>query len=43
MNNIGGIYEGGQGVPVNYAEAANWYDKVASAGEPVAMSNLGWL
>jgi TPR repeat protein len=42
MNNIGGIYEGGQGVPVNYAEAARWYRKAAAAGEPIAMVDLGW-
>ena len=43
LNNIGGMYEGGQGVPVNYAEAARWYKKSADAGEPIAMIDLGWL
>jgi TPR repeat protein len=43
MNNIGGIYEGGDGVPQNYAEAARWYAKAVAAGEPVAMVDLGWL
>ena len=43
MNNIGGLYEGGQGVPVNDAEAARWYAKAVAAGEPIAMVDLGWL
>ena len=43
MNNLGGVYEGGDGVPVNYVEAARWYGKAAAAGEPIAMVDLGWL
>ena len=43
FNNIGAVYEGGQGVPVNYVEAANWYGKAVAAGEPTAMVDLGWL
>jgi hypothetical protein len=43
LNNIGGMYEGGQGVPVNYPEAARWYRKSVDAGEPIAMLDLGWL
>jgi hypothetical protein len=42
MNNIGGMYEGGDGGPVNYAEAVRWYSKAADAGEPIAMIDLGW-
>jgi Caspase domain/Sel1 repeat len=42
MNNIGGLYEGGDGVPINYAEAMRWYSKAAAAGEPIAMIDLGW-
>jgi Caspase domain/Sel1 repeat len=42
MNNIGGMYEGGEGVPQNYAEAVRWYSKAADAGEPIAMIDLGW-
>jgi TPR repeat protein len=42
-NNIGGMYEGGQGVPVNYVEAARWYKKAVDANEPIAMVDLGWL
>ena len=43
MNNIGGVYEGGDGVPLNYVEAARWYGKAVAAGEPIAMVDLGWL
>jgi TPR repeat protein len=43
MNNLGGVYEGGDGVPQNYAEAARWYGKAVAAGEPIAMIDLGWL
>jgi hypothetical protein len=43
LNNIGGIYEGGEGELANYVEAARWYQKAVDAGEPVAMANLGWL
>jgi tetratricopeptide (TPR) repeat protein len=42
MNNIGALYEGGNGTPVNYAEAARWYGKAVAAGEPIAMVDLGW-
>jgi len=43
MNNIGGVYEGGDGVARNYAEAARWYGKAVALGEPIAMVDLGWL
>jgi hypothetical protein len=42
MNNIGGIYEGGEGVARNDAESVRWYSKAVAAGEPIAMVNLGW-
>jgi Sel1 repeat len=41
-NNIGALYEGGNGTPVNYVEAARWYQKGADAGEPIAMVDLAW-
>src|SRR6185437_15818694 len=41
MNNIGVIYEGGEGELVNHVEAARWYQKAVDAGEPIAMVNLG--
>ena len=43
MNNIGGMYEGGDGVRIDDAEAARWYRKAVEAGEPIAMVDLGWL
>jgi hypothetical protein len=43
LNNIGGMYEGGDGVRVDDAEAARWYRKAVIAGEPIAMVDLGWL
>ena len=43
MNNIGAMYEGGDGVPRNYAEAVRWYGKAVALGEPIAMVDLGWL
>jgi Sel1 repeat len=43
MNNLGGVYEGGDGASQNYAEAARWYGKAVAAGEPIAMVDLGWL
>jgi hypothetical protein len=42
MNNIGALYEGGNGTRVDYAEAARWYGKAVAAGEPIAMVDLGW-
>ena len=42
FNNIGALYEGGNGTPVNYFEAARWYQKAADAGEPIGMIDLAW-
>jgi hypothetical protein len=42
MNNIGALYEGGNGTPVNYVEAARWYQKAVDTGEPISMVDLGW-
>ena len=43
VNNIGGLYERGSGVPQDYAEARRWYEKAAAAGDPAAMNNIGML
>jgi TPR repeat protein len=43
QNNIGVLYENGQGVPQNYAEAAKWYRLAADQGSAVAQFNLGLL
>ena len=39
--NIGLMYEAGQGVPQNDAEAVKWYRLAADQGEPSAQYNLG--
>ena len=41
MNNLGGMYEDGQGVAKDEAEAVRWYRKAAENGEASAMYNLG--
>jgi TPR repeat protein len=41
MNAIGNIYQKGQGVTVDYANAAKWYRSAASLGNQPAMFNLG--
>jgi TIR domain/Sel1 repeat len=43
LNNIGGLYERGSGVPQDYAEARRWYEKAAAAGDPAALNNIGRL
>jgi TPR repeat protein len=43
QNNLGMMYEQGQGVEQNYAEAANWYRKAAEQGLALAQCNLGFL
>lgn len=39
--NLGAIYDSGDGVPENDAEAANWYRKAADQGHVNAQFNLG--
>jgi hypothetical protein len=43
MYEVGKRYERGRGVDKNYAEAANWYQKAASAGQTAAQGRLGIL
>ena len=43
QNNLGIIYGGGLGVPVNHSEAAYWYRKAAVQGNAAAQANLGLL
>lgn len=40
---VGFFYEGGQGVPVNFDEAAIWYEKAAQAGASRGAQVLGLL
>ena len=38
---LGYMYSRGEGVPQDYAEAANWYRRAADQGDPIAQYNLG--
>ena len=40
---LGFMYEDGQGVPQNYAEAVKWYRLAADQGNARAQSNLGFM
>ena len=39
--NLGVMYEGGLGVPQDYAQAMEWWRKAAEQGDPSAQLNLG--
>lgn len=41
QNNLGMLYENGQGVPKDYAQAFKWYGKAAEQGHAKAQYNLG--
>jgi len=43
MNSMGVMYQNGQGVLVDYPEAARWYRKAADLGNASAMYNLATL
>ena len=43
MNNLGVIYDKGQGVAKDYGKAREWYQRAAEAGDTNAMDNMGWL
>lgn len=43
MNNLGYMYDFGQGVPQNYQKAKQWYEEAAALGNPGAMRNVGIL
>ena len=43
MDDLGGIYESGQGVATNYPEALKWYRKAADKGASRGENNLGWM
>ena len=40
---IGGLYEGGLGVPKDYATAAKWYKRAAAGGDNFGMFQLAGL
>jgi len=41
QNNLGVMYESGQGVPQDYATAVKWYRLAAQQGHAIAQFNLG--
>ena len=41
QNNLGAMYENGQGVPQSYTEAIRWYRLAADQGDATAQNNLG--
>ena len=43
QNNLGAVYENGDGVPQDYAEAVRWYREAANQGYALAQFNLGFL
>jgi TPR repeat protein len=43
QNNLGWMYQNGQGVTRDYAQAADWYRKAATQGNAIAQSHLGWM
>mgnify|MGYP001355637682 CR=1 FL=1 len=43
QNNLGVLYQRGQGVPRDYAQARAWFEKAAAQGLPGAMYNMGML
>ena len=42
QNRLGLIYQNGEGVPQDDAEAIKWYLKAAEHGYTAAQNNLGW-
>ena len=42
QNRLGLIYQNGEGVPQDDAEAIKWYLKAAEQGYTAAQNNLGW-
>lgn len=43
QNNLGIMYQGGEGVEQDYAEAVRWYRLAAEQKEPYAQNNLGLM
>jgi TPR repeat protein len=43
QNLLGVMYEKGEGVPVNLAQAAQWYRRAADQQYATAQNNLGWM
>ena len=43
QNNLGAMYDKGQGVPQDYNQAASWYRRAADQGDAEAQYNLGLM
>jgi len=43
MNDLGGVFEYGSGVPKNFATALVWYERAAESNHAGAMTHLGQL
>ncbi|RPH81426.1 MAG: sel1 repeat family protein [Nitrospiraceae bacterium] len=43
QSNLGWLYATGQGVPQDFAQARQWYEKAAAQGNAFAQESLGWL
>lgn len=43
QNNLGAMYDIGQGVPQDHKEAVKWFRKAAEQGLAGAQFNLGWM
>ena len=42
QNKIGVLYDNGQGVRQDYAQAKAWYQKAADQGDAFAQAQIGW-
>jgi TPR repeat protein len=43
QNSLGSLYQFGEGVPQDYAQARSWYEKAEASGHATAICNLGYL
>ena len=43
MNQVGWMYQRGEGITIDYQKAMEWYQKAASHGNSSAMTNIWWL
>nr|HPR90113.1 tetratricopeptide repeat protein [Synergistaceae bacterium] len=43
QNELGWMYDTGEGMPENVEEAVKWYRKAAEQGNSVAQANLAWM
>ena len=43
QNNLGAMYENGQGVAQDYKQALAWFQKAANQGDVKAQNNLGFM